>query len=394
MTKPTPFTLHVEDADIADLKDRLARSRFPDSAPSEGSGDPFSDALGDPLAYGTDVAYLRGLVHYWRERFDWRAEEAALNAFPQFHVPLDGIDLHYLHVEGKGQNPMPLLLLHGWPGSVFEFLDIIPRLTDPARFGGDPRDAFTVIAPSLPGYGLSFRPGQKRFVLQDIADCLHDLMTKELGFKKFAAQGGDWGAGIASLIGQKYPSSVCGIHLNFLFAPRDKIPAGQSEQETRYSEQLAHWLKEETGYQQIQGTKPQTLAFGLTDSPAGLAAWIAEKFRSWSDNDGVPESAISRDRMLGNISLYWCTAAIGSSFWPYYGRLHSGWPISPDKPVTVPTGYASIPKELIVPPPAIPDKTYTNIQRWTEMKKGGHFAAMEQPAALANEIQQFFRQFR
>src|SRR6202045_4086689 len=379
--KPNRFPLRAPDADISDLRDRLARTRFPDQAP------------GPPWAHGTDVTYLRQLTEYWRNRFEWRAEEEALNAFPQFRVPLDGINLHYLHVPGVGPDPLPLLLLHGWPGSVFEFLDIIPRLTDPARFGGDPKDAFTVVAPSLPGYGLSFRPGQKRFVLQDIADCLHDLMTKVLGFEKFAAQGGDWGAGIASLIGQKYPSSVCGIHLNLLFAPRDKIPAGQSEREIRYSERLAHWLKEETGYQKIQGTKPQTLAFGLTDSPAGLAAWIAEKFRSWSD-DGVPESAISRDRMLGNISLYWFTAAIGSSFWPYYGRLHSGWPISPDKPVTVPTGYAAFPKEIIVPPRSIAEKTYTNIQRWTEMKKGGHFAAMEQPAALANEIQQFFRQLR
>jgi microsomal epoxide hydrolase len=219
-------------------------------------------------------------------------------------------------------------------------------------------------------------------------------MTKILGFQKFAAQGGDWGAGVASLIGQKYPSSVCGIHLNLLFAPRDKITLGNSESETRYDERLAHWLKEETGYQQIQGTKPQTLAFGLTDSPAGLAAWIAEKFRSWSDNDGVPESAISRDRMLANIALYWFTAAIGSSFWPYYGRLHSSWPISPDQPVTVPTGYAAFPKEIIVPPRSIAERTYTNIQRWTEMKKGGHFAAMEQPAALADEIQHFFRRLR
>src|ERR1017187_1060800 len=194
--KPSPFALHVLDADLADLRERLARTRFPDQAP------------GDAWAYGTDVAYLRQLTEYWRNDFDWRAEEAALNAFPQFRVPVGGVDLHFLHVPGVGPNPMPLLLLHGWPGSVFEFLDIIPRLTDPQRFGGDARDAFTVVAPSLPGYGLSFRPGQKRFVLQDIAVCLHDLMTKILGFEKFAAQGGDWGAGVASLIGQKYPSSV------------------------------------------------------------------------------------------------------------------------------------------------------------------------------------------
>ena len=377
-----PFTLNVPDADIADLKTRLGMTRFPDAAP------------GEPWAYGTSVEYAKDLVGYWREKFDWRAQEAALNAFPQFKVPLHGIDVHYLHVPGVGPNPYPLLLLHGWPGSVYEFLDIIPRLTDPARFGGDPKDAFTVIAPSLPGYGLSFKPGQKRFTLQDIAACVHDLMTETLGFKKFAAQGGDWGAGTASLIGQAYPADVCGIHVNLLFVPRDRPDGPPTPESTKYADDLTEWLKEETGYQAIQGTKPQTLAFGLTDSPAGLAAWIAEKFRTWSDCDGVAENAISRDRMLANISLYWFTGAIGSSFWPYYGRLHTTWPISPARPITVPTGYAQFPKEILLPPRAIAEKTYTNIQRWTEMKKGGHFAAMEQPAALAEEIQHFFRPLR
>lgn len=378
---PEQFVLKISDADIADLKSRLALTRFPDAAP------------GGPWDYGTSVDYMRELVSYWKDSFDWRTQEAALNEFPQFKVPLHDIELHYLHVPGVGPKPYPLLLMHGWPGSVFEFVDIIPRLTDPARFGGDARDAFTVIAPSLPGYGLSFQPGQKRFVLGDVAACLHDLMTNTLGYRKFAAQGGDWGAGVASLIGQKYPSSVCGIHLNLLYVPREKI-SPNSESEALYNEQLARFLKEETGYQQIQGTKPQTLAFGLTDSPAGLAAWIIEKFRKWSDNDGVPESAISRDRMLANISLYWFTGAIGSSFWPYYGRLHSGLPISPDHPISVPTGYAAFPKEIVTPPRSLAEKTYTNIQRWTEMKKGGHFAAMEQPAALTAEIQNFFRQLR
>jgi pimeloyl-ACP methyl ester carboxylesterase len=379
---PHPFTLDVPDAAIADLKTRLGLTRFPDAAP------------GEPWAFGSSVAYVRDLVAYWKDDFDWRVQEAALNAFPQFKVPLHDVGVHYLHVPGVGPNPYPLLLMHGWPGSVYEFIDIIPRLTDPARFGGDPRDAFTVIAPSLPGYGLSFKPGQKRFILQDIAACLHDLMTDVLGFRQFAVQGGDWGAGVASIIGQQYPSSVCGIHLNLLFAPRDPTASGSTAEEQRYFEILRHWLKEETGYQQIQGTKPQTLAFAMTDSPAGLAAWIAEKFRSWSDCDGVPENAISRDRMLANISLYWFTGAIGSSFWPYYGRLHSNWPLSPSQPVTVPTGYAAFPKEIIVPPRSIAERTYTNIQRWTVMRKGGHFAAMEQPAALAAEIQQFFRELR
>ena len=380
---PQSFVLNIPDQDIADLNVRLALTRLPDAAP------------GEPWAFGSSVDYVRDLVAYWKDRFDWRAQEAALNAFAQFRVPLSGIDVHYLHVGGVGPNPYPLLLMHGWPGSVYEFLDIIPRLTDPARFGGDPRDAFTVIAPSLPGYGLSFRPGQTRFAIPEMADCLHGLMSEVLGFKTFAVQGGDWGAGVASLIGQKYPASVCGIHLNLLFAPRDQNVVGSSPEHERYAKQLAHWSKEEIGYQQIQGTKPQTLAFALNDSPAGLAAWMVEKFRSWSDCDGVPENAISRDRMLANISLYWFTGAIGSSFWPYYGRLHAPrWPISPAEPVTVPTGYAAFPKEIIVPPRELAAKTYTDIRRWTVMKKGGHFAAMEQPAALAEEVFQFFRPLR
>ena len=379
---PRPFTLHVPDTAITDLKARLALTRFPDAAP------------GEAWAFGTSVPYARELVAYWQNQFEWRAQEAALNAFPQFKTELHGIDLHYLHVPGKGPNPKPLLLLHGWPGSVFEFLDIIPRLTDPASFGGDAKDAFTVIAPSLPGYGLSFAPGQKRFALPDIAACVNDLMTQVLGFKNYAVQGGDWGAGTASLIGQAYPDAVCGIHINLLFIPRVRPTEEPSAEEKQYGDDMMDWLKEETGYQQIQGTKPQTLAFALTDSPAGLAAWIAEKFRMWSDCDGVPENAISRDRMLGNISLYWFTGAIGSSFWPYYARLHATWPIHPGAPVTVPTGYADFPKEMLRPPQSLAAKTYTNIQRWTVMKKGGHFAAMEQPAALAQEIQDFFRPLR
>jgi len=270
MTKPEPFTLHVAEKEIADLRDRLVRTRFPDSAPGE--------ALSDPWAYGTDVAYLRSLVDYWREGFDWRAEEAALNAFPQFRVPLDGIDLHYLHVPGVGENPMPLLLLHGWPGSVFEFLDIIPRLSDPARFGGDASDAFTVIAPSLPGYGLSFKPGQKRYGVPEMADCVAALMHDVLGFSRFAAQGGDWGAAVTSRLGYAHAEKMIGIHINLMMAAgRDpRMFQNPTEEEKHYLGELAHWTREETGYQWIQGTRPQTLSFALTDSPAGLAVWVVE----------------------------------------------------------------------------------------------------------------------
>lgn len=380
---PRPFSLNVLDQGINDLRTRLALTRFPDQAP---------DA---PWAYGTDLDYMRALVPYWRDQFDWRAQEAALNAFPQFKVKMPEVDLHYLHVEGKGPSPMPLLLMHGWPGSVFEFIDIIPKLTDPARFGGDPADAFTVIAPSLPGYGLSFDPGQKRFAIEDISHIFASLMTDVLGYQRYGAQGGDYGSFTATSMGHYHPEHLAGIHLNFLAVRRDiPRPANPTPEETRYFDQMAIWLREETGYQQIQGTKPQTLAYGLTDSPAGLAAWIAEKFRTWTDCDGDIHSAIDRDHMLADISLYWFTSAIGSSFWPYYARLHRRWPIPDGATVDVPTGYAAFPKEIVRPPRSIAEKLYTNIQRWTAMEKGGHFAAMEQPDALAEEIRAFFRPLR
>jgi pimeloyl-ACP methyl ester carboxylesterase len=382
--KPTAFSLHVSDADLADLRDRLTRTRYPDQAP------------GEPWAYGTEVEYLRELVEYWRSRFDWRAQEAELNAFPQFRAALADVDLHYLHVPGAGPDPMPLLLLHGWPGSVFEFLEIIPRLTDPARFGGDARDAFTVIAPSLPGYGLSFKPGQKRFGVPEMADCVATLMTDVLGYEKFGAQGGDWGAAIASRLGYAHAERMIGIHINLMMAA-GRDPAdfpNPTAEEQNYLAELKRWLREETGYQSIQGTKPQTLAFALTDSPAGLAAWIAEKFRSWSDCGGTIENAIPRDRMLADISLYWFTGAIGSSFWPYYARLHGSAILPPGDTISVPIGYAQFPREMLKPPRRAAERVFADIRRWSVMPKGGHFAALEQPELLAAEVQAFFRELR
>jgi pimeloyl-ACP methyl ester carboxylesterase len=380
MPSPTPFTLHVPDADMADLHARLARTRFPDHVLNAG------------WAYGADLRTMRDLVAYWRETFDWRAQEARLNAFPQFKVPLHDIDLHYLHVPGNGPDPKPLLLLHGWPGSVFEFLDIIPRLTDPARFGGDAGDAFTVIAPSLPGYGLSFRPDQKRFGVADMADCFADLMTQVLGYPKFAVQGGDWGSFTASALGVRHPEKLIGIHLNMLSVnPAQPAPANPTPEEQRYLQEIAAWAKEQTGYIQIQGTRPQTLAYGLTDSPAGLAAWIAEKFHAWTDHQGDFETVVPRDHLLANVSLYWFTGAIGSSFWPYYDRLHGPWPVPAGKTVDVPVGYAAFPKEIRRPPRSIAETVYTDIRQWTPMRKGGHFAAMEQPEPLATDIATFFR---
>ena len=381
-TAAQPFRLEVAEHAIDDLRARLARTRFPDQPP------------GPPWAYGADVAYLEQLVQHWRSGFDWRAQEARLNAFPQFRVPLHGIDVHFLHVEGQGPRPCPLLLSHGWPGSVFEFLDVIERLTDPARFGGDPAQAFTVVAPSLPGYGLSFTPGQRRFSVEMIADCLAELMTGVLGYERFAAQGGDWGAFVTSRLGAVHADRLIGIHVNLLAVRRDpKMLSNPTPEEQTYLRELGSWMKEEMGYQWIQGTRPQTLAFGLTDSPAGLAAWIVEKFRAWSDCGGDVESVFSKDQLLANIGLYWFTGSIGSSFWPYYARMHGPWPI-PEGAVNVPMGYAEFPREILRPPRSMAEKTYTDIRRWTTMCKGGHFAAMEQPEALAHEIVEFFRPLR
>ena len=380
---PEPFTLHVPDASIADLKERLARTRLADAPP-----------LDDPWALGTSQDALTRLLAYWQDGFDWRAAEAKLNAFPQFKTPMDGIDLHYLHVPGNGPNPCPLLLSHGWPGSVFEFMEIIPRLTDPARFGGDPADAFTVVAPSLPGYGLSFKPGQRHFGIEPITEMLVRLMQDVLGYRRFAAQGGDWGASVTGRIGALHAEKVIGVHLNLLMIRRDAsiFPTVLDAEQTRFKAELEHWMKEETGYQWIQGTRPQTLAYGLVDSPAGLAAWILEKFRQWSDCGGDPFSVHSMDSLLANIGLYWFTGCIGASFHPYYARMHGDWPIPGT--VTAPTGYAQFPTEIIRPPRSIAERIFTNIQRWTVMEKGGHFAAMEQPDALAREIREFFRPLR
>jgi microsomal epoxide hydrolase len=353
-----PFALRIEEAALAELRERLARTRFPDEPPLE------------PWSTGTSLGYMRELVAYWGNGFDWRAHEARINRLRQFTTDIAGVELHFIHEPARRAGARPLLLMHGWPGSIVEFLRIIPLLTE----------HFSVVAPSLPGYTLSFRPGQPRFGTEEIADALVRLMS-ELGYERCALQGGDWGAFIGSRIAARYPERVIGLHLNLLAVRRDpKIPAATA-QESEYLRQLAHWLKEETGYQAIQGTKPQTLAYGLNDSPAGLAAWIAEKFRSWSDG------GIARDDLLANVCLYWFTGAIGSSFWPYYARLHRPWPF---ETVSVPVGYAEFPKEILRPPRSLAEKAYTDIRRWSVMAKGGHFAALEEPAALAAEIIAFF----
>lgn len=373
-----PYRLEVPAAAVADLHARLDRVRWPDEAPDS------------PWLYGTSLAFMRELAHDWRHRYDWRRTQAGLNAWPQFKTRIDGIDVHFLHVPGKGPHAeaRPLLLSHGWPGSVLEFMKLIPLLTDPAAFGGDARDAFTVVVPSLPGYTLSFAEHQPRKGLAEIGAIFDTLMRERLGYARYAAQGGDWGSFVTAWLGRYRAGHVAGIHLNLMPLKRDAAMfTNPTEAERRYVAELQAWLKEETGYQAIQGTRPQTLAFALADSPVGLAAWFAEKYRAWTHNAGDPREALTIDEMLGNVSLYWFTNCIGASFWPYYARLHGPWPI--DGRIEVPTGYAGFPREILRPPREAAERQF-NIRRWTVMPKGGHFAAWEQPGALAAEVRAFF----
>jgi microsomal epoxide hydrolase len=382
VTEPRPFTIHVTDEALADLRSRLARTRWPDQNPGGG------------WSYGSDREYMQRLVAFWRDEYDWRVHEERLNRIPQFVTHIKDIDVHFIWQRGVGPKPMPLVLSHGWPGSIVEFERLIPLLTDPARFGGDPADAFTVVAPSLPGYTFSFQPNQPRFNIAQIADMFAALMNDVLGYDQFAAQGGDWGAYISARLGAAHADRVLGVHVTLLSGPRDSTPVPQSDEERAYVEELQQWMRDEQGYGVIQGTKPQTLAYGLTDSPVGLAAWIVEKFRKWSDCAGDIERRFSKETLLTNIMLYWVTGAINSSFWPYWARRHEHWPISEQTPVRAPTAYASFPGEILHPPRAWVERTYPNIQRWTIMDAGGHFAALEEPAALARDIRAFFRAFR
>ncbi|HUY28679.1 MAG TPA: epoxide hydrolase [Candidatus Binataceae bacterium] len=376
-----PFKVAVSEEVLADLRVRLERTRFPDEVPDTG------------WEYGSNLAYIRELVEYWRTRYDWRAHEARINRFTQFRADIDGLGIHFIHEPGRGPNPKPLLLIHGWPGSICEFMDIIPMLTDPAAHGGDAKDSFTVIAPSLPGYGFSDHPRARAMNIQAIAEIFFKLMTGVLGFRRFAVQGGDWGAAITSRIGEVHAPSLYGIHINMVaIGPAEGRSAPElTPEEKVFLGSMEKFRTGETGYQWIQGTKPQTLAYGLNDSPAGLAAWIIEKFRTWSDCKGEIESRFTKDQLLTNVMVYWITQTINSSARLYYEARHHPWRLKPGTRIEAPTAIAVFPGELILPPRHWAERVY-NIRRWTPMPRGGHFAAMEEPKLLADDIRAYFRE--
>jgi pimeloyl-ACP methyl ester carboxylesterase len=379
-----PFRCDVSDEVITDLRARLERTRLPDQL--DGAG----------WDYGTERSYLEELCAYWRDQFDWRAAEARFNRYPQFTTELEGENVHFYHIRSPEPDALPLIITHGYPGSVAEFLDILGPLSDPVAHGGDRKDAFHVIAPSIPGYGFSGPTRNKGFNLGKAAAVNAQLMEL-LGYGRYVAQGGDYGAAISSRMAMNHPDRVMALHLNFILGrPADPANplAGLSEQEVAEQEWKRNYDLHESGYQAIQGTKPQSLAYGLTDSPAGLAAWIVEKFKTWSDCDGDVERSFSKDHLLENIMLYWVTGTINSAMRLYYESIGPSRADTGDwSYIEVPTAHARFPAEIRPTPRAWAEQMY-NIVRWTKQPKGGHFAAFEQPELFLQDLREFCRDFR
>jgi pimeloyl-ACP methyl ester carboxylesterase len=378
----TPFRIEIADDDLADLRDRLRRTRWPEPA-----------TVAD-WSQGVPLAYLQELCRYWAEDYRWRVREDGLNRFPQFRTTIDGLGIHFIHVTSPQPSAFPIVLTHGWPGSVAEFGDVIGPLTDPVAHGGAAGDAFHLVVPSLPGYGFSDRPTATGWGRERIADAWAVLMAR-LGYDRYGAQGGDWGASISSQLGARHPEHLAGVHVNLVYGRPDpaqqEFTAEEQAELTRMRERGAHHRRWESGYSTQQASRPQTLGYGLTDSPAGQCAWILEKFHAWTDCDGDPVVAFGADRILDNISLYWLTATATSS-----ARLY--WEGQPgnlfDIKVDVPAGVSVFPKEIVRPYRPWVARTYTDLRYWHELDRGGHFAAFEQPELFVQELRDFFRLVR
>ncbi len=375
-----PFTITVAQATLDDLRKRLVGTRWPD------------EVAGTGWDYGTNLGYLKELVGYWQRDFDWRAQEAQLNQFAQFKTEIDGIGIHFIHKRGQGSNPLPIVLTHGWPDSFYRMYKVIPLLADPARYGGDVADAFDVIVPSVPGYGFSDRPRTRGMTTKRTADLWARLMTDALGYTRFGAAGGDLGSEVTLHLAHNHPGLLAGIHLTDVSYPMAPPEGAEpSEDATRYLHALHQWFAQEGAYMMIQSTRPQTLVYGLTDSPVGLAAWIVEKFRAWGDCGGDVERRFSKDELLTNIMIYWVTETITSSARMYYENMHAPERLWPAPRIDVPVAVAHF--NDLLPPRAWVEQAM-NVQRWTEMPRGGHFAALEEPELFVEDIRAFFRPLR
>lgn len=377
-----PFSVRVSDRVLDDLRRRLEETRFPDAV-SEGWED------------GASLSEMRELVAFWRDRFSWRRAEEELNRLPQFRAKIDGETVHFVHVRGRGPRPMPLVVTHGWPGSFVEMRKLIPLLADPGARGGDPADAFDVVVPSLPGYGFSGRPSSPGMNAFRVAALWARLM-EGLGYARFGAQGGDFGASVATCLGLEHAGRLTGIHLNYIpgtYAPDLSAGPPLSAEEEAFLAERERWAEEEGGYAHVQRTRPQTLAFALNDSPAGLAAWIVEKFRSWSDCGGDWRTRFTAEELLTNVTIYWVTETIGSSVRFYREMARRPVRFAAGQRVRTPTGVVRFAKEEPLPPRSWVERGY-DVVRWTGFDRGGHFAAMEEPELLAGDIRAFFRPMR
>lgn len=377
-----PFLIHIDDAVLSDLRRRILATRWPEPAP------------GPPWGQGVDLSYLKSLLADWSDGFDWRAEERELNRMHHFRTSIDGVAIHFIQERAIDGSGIPIILLHGWPSTVIELLPLVHLLTDPGRHGID-GPAFDVVIPSMPGYGFSERPQRGNY--RDIAGLMHGLMHR-LGYTRYGAGGGDFGAGVATVMGLDHPDATLGIHLsNLELSPH--LADGLrplSDAERNYLAQQDAWDQVERGYSAIQSTKPQTLAYALNDSPAGVAAWILEKWRSWTDSEGDLDQRFPREFLLSMLTIFWATGSITTSMRDYYDNRWDGVTIGPQTFVTVPTGIANFAKQFVFegqPPREWAERLY-NVRRWTEMPRGGHFAAAEEPALLATDIAAFFADLR
>ena len=384
-----PFRISVDDAVLRDLQDRLARTRWPDQIGETG------------WEYGVPIATMKDLVNHWRTRYDWREHERRLNAIPQFKTKIDGLDIHFVHVRSKEKNATPLVIVHGWPGSFYEFTKVIGPLTDPVAHGGNAEDAFHVVCPSLPGFGFSSKPNERGWSSQRMAETIARLMAR-LGYDRYGAQGGDWGSGITRWLAANDGAHCIGGHSNFPPGgrPKDDAMRGVTPKEMERYEQRVKELNDHRAYGAIQGTRPLTLGYGLNDSPAGLAAWIIDKFWAWSDHGGDLFKSFTRDELISNVMIYWVTETMPSSTRIYYESSHNlerPKSIAPFKGIgkPAPMGYALFPKEINVPPRAWVERSSGGkLLHWTEMPRGGHFAALEQPELLVEDVRAFFRKVR
>jgi epoxide hydrolase len=378
MLEPSPFQVRIDDAAIEDLRRRLRDTRWPEAETV------------DDWSQGIPLAYVQELAAWWADEYDMDLA-TRVNAFPQARVELDRLGIHFVHARSPEPDALPLVLTHGWPGSVTEFLDVFGPLSDPRAHGGDPADAFHVVAPSLPGYGWSDKPVAAGWGIERIATAWHELMTG-LGYDRYVAQGGDWGAGVTTALAQQAPPGLAAIHLNMPLAFPDADTMNDlTPMEAQALADLGEHAQSGMGYSGQQSTRPQTLGYGLTDSPAGQLAWVVEKFWAWTDCDGHPEGALTRQQMLDDVSTYWFTATAASSarlYWESFGRLQGGGAVD------LPTGVTVFPREIVRASRRWAEKTYSDLRWFEEVDRGGHFAALEQPDLFVDQLRRCFRQFR